>query len=216
MNGRLPDISIKMDTSADEFLNRLKKIALKTRNYKVKLENDIAYLPGQSILGLKRKKESLHNGLFGLIIVTTSSERANLEVAALRWEPDYPTYEIYVKTAKDFFKPLLQEYNKQYKSNRYLNIQSIKNTEPKLPHHANILFNKFVTCGNLWGNNNRSLHPSDWQRFYDFIKHCFGRRVKITEDDVERSLIASGFTDNYASHIANIFHHGIKLLKRCR
>jgi hypothetical protein len=216
MDDRLPDISIKMDTSPDEFLNRLKKIALKTRNFEIKSEKDIEYLIGQSILGLKPKEESIHRGLFGQIIVTESSERASIELRALRWNPDPPTYDIYVKTAKDIFEPLLREYNKQYKTNRYLNIQSKKDTEPKLPHHANKIFNRFVRCANLWGANIRNLHPRDWQRFYDFVKHCFARRVKITEDDVERLLIASGFSDNYASHIANIFHHGINLLKRCQ
>jgi len=210
MEDRLPDINIKVDTSPEEFINRIMQIASNKKELLVNLTRDHLGSEDMIFLNIELISEMVHNGLLGQIISDAKLQHiVNIEVRSRKWNPDPPTYEVYVKAAKTIFENLLKEYNKEYESKYRINIQTKNALEPKLPPKAHQVFRIFEVLA-----NKDCLHPLDWQRFYNFIHHCFSHKVKISEDDVYRLLVSAGFTEQKADHISDIFHHGIRILKR--
>ena len=64
--------------------------------------------------------------------------------------------------------------------------------------------------------NRQSLHPLDWERFYEFTYLCYRRRVKLTIWDVRELLENAGVADSYALEIALVYQHCRDLLKYVR
>jgi hypothetical protein len=131
-----------------------------------------------------------------------------VDITASRWNPDPPTYETYVQAARGLFDPLLRQYNRHHKASVRVRVQTRTQLEPKLPPQAQKLFTRFVKL-----SNKSALHPLDWRKFYDFVRHCHARNIKIGEEEVQRLLAAAGFSERYARYIATIFQHGVELLK---
>jgi hypothetical protein len=210
MEDLLPGITCKVDVPARTFLSRMEKIALQTKAFKVELHENIPGYEGFQSLAIEPKAKPVHKDLAGQMIVDPDlPERVvKVEISASRWNPDPPTYEAYAQAARGLFYPLLREYNKQHKDKVFMRLQTRAQLEPKLPTEAQKVFSKFVVCA-----NKSRLHPLDWGRFYDFVWHCHGHNVKLAEQDVQRLLVAAGFTEKKASHIADVFEHGLTLLK---
>ncbi|MFC1543326.1 hypothetical protein ACFL4K_02160 [Candidatus Neomarinimicrobiota bacterium] len=210
MKDRLPTISIKIDTTPDEFLRRFEGLARQIGQFVVELEHDPAGEGNVSTLHLKPMLITQHRGLAGRITtVPESQDRVTVEVRAAHWHPDPPTYQAYVTAARDIFKPLLHEYNLKYHSNRKLQIPSQAATEPNLPAMASRVFNRFVD-----GASKSALRNRDWQRFYHFIWHCAAHNIHVSRDDVHRLLVAAGFTIEHAADLADIFEHGRAMHRR--
>ena len=210
MKDRLPRMSIKIDTTPDEFLRRIETLALQIGEFVVESERDPAGDGKVTALHLKPILVTQHRELTGRIIaVPESPDRVTVEVYAARWLPDPPTYRAYVTAARDIFKPLLHQYNRKFHTNRKLQIQSKAATEPRLPALASQVFNRFVDEANKSALRNR-----DWQRFYHFIWHCAAYNVNLNRDDVHRLLVSAGFTIEPAADLADIFEHGRALHKR--
>jgi hypothetical protein len=57
------------------------------------------------------------------------------------------------------------------------------------------------------------LHPLDWKRFYFFIYSCSSRNIKTTPEDVKELLITPGFSEEVSDNLANVFWHGVSLLR---
>ncbi len=210
MKDRLPQISIKIDTSPDEFLRRIEELARQIGEYMVESEHEPA---GSGKLGILRLKPILltqHRELVvSLSVEQKSPDRVNVEVQAARWHPDPPTYRAYVTAARDIIKPLLHQYNLKHHTARKLQVQSREATEPHLPDMAGRLFDRFINLA-----HKSALRSRDWQRFYHFIWHCAVHNVHINREDVHRLLVNAGFTIEYSANLADIFEHGWALVKR--
>ncbi|UCH62263.1 MAG: hypothetical protein JSU77_10710 [Fidelibacterota bacterium] len=210
MKDRLPLMSIKIDTTPEEFLRRIEAMARQIGEFVVESERDLAGDGEVNALRLKPILVTHHRELTGrIIIIPASHDRVNVEVNAARWHPDPPTFRAYVTAAREIFKPLLHQYNLKFHSNRKLQIQSQAATEPRLPAIASQVFNRFVDRANKSALRNR-----DWQRFYHFIWHCAAYNINLNRDDVHRLLVNAGFTIEHAADLADIFEHGRALLKR--
>ncbi|MFB0516854.1 MAG: hypothetical protein ACETWG_09675 [Candidatus Neomarinimicrobiota bacterium] len=208
MKDRLPRISVRIDTTPVEFLRRIETLARQIGEYIVETERDMVDASQVTALKLKPILVSQHRELVGWIIPAPGkADRVALEVHAARWNPEPPTYKVYVATARDIFKPLLHQYNRKYRTNRKLQIQSQAATEPSLPLVALQVFNRFADRANKSALSNR-----DWQRFYHFIWHCTAHNVHIARDDVHRLLVHAGFSVEHAADLADIFEHGRALL----
>jgi hypothetical protein len=211
---RLPDIRIKADIPPPEFVRRMSTLAAQNKMYSTEYREEVFEFNGLSYLSLSLQKQSPHVELKGLLVSSPGPPaHVDIEVSATRWNPDPPTYEAYVQAARAIFDPLLRDYNRQHGARVRMCIQSRAQLEPKLPAGAQKLFTSFAGCA-----NKGSLHPLDWQRFYEFIRHCYRcslnrRSRRITEDDVQRLLVAAGFTEGYAKYIADVFQHGMQLLR---
>ena len=134
MRDKLPNISINIDVATKVFLDRLENIAFKSGEFDVRR---LSYEEGYQILSLRYRGMSPHSELFGQILTKPKvTGNVRVEVRATKWRPEPPTYEASVEAAQTIFKPLLQEYNKQYGSRRRLNIQAKADTEFKLSPKA--------------------------------------------------------------------------------
>ena len=210
MKDRLPLMSIKIDTTPEEFLRRIETLALQIGEFIVESERDPADDSKVIALHLKPILVTHHRELTGrIIVISDSQDRVTVEVHAARWYPDPPTYRAYVAAAREIFKPLLHQYNRKYHGNRKLQVQSQVATEPSLPAMASQVFDRFVDRANKSALRNR-----DWQRFYHFIWHCAAHNVNLNRDDVHRLLVSAGFTIDHAADLADIFEHGRALHKQ--
>lgn len=208
MRDKLPDIQIKINTSPQNFLEQMQQTAVETKKYDVEFHQDFL---GQSfdILDVRPLLSNLHVGLLGQFIkIPNKPSFIQVEIRAERWNPEPPTYKIYVETAKKIIKPLLQLYNSSFGTKYHLVIESAGCLQPQLPPRANQRFIEFVSLANT-----QILHPFDWERFYYFIYACSSRNIKITQEDVKELLLSSGFSDENSEELANIFWHGVSLLR---
>jgi hypothetical protein len=208
MKERLPQITIKIDTPAEEFLHRIETLAKEIGEYLAEAEWDVVDAAKVTALKIRPILVTHHRELMGWIIpIPGSDSRVGLEVRAARWHPDPPTYKVYVEAARSIFKPLMRHYNSKYNTSRKLQIQSRVATEPRLPLMASQVFDRFVE-----GANKSALRNRDWQRFYHFIWHCTAHNAIISRDDVHRLLMHAGFSIEHAADLADIFEHGRNLL----
>lgn len=76
-----------------------------------------------------------------------------------------------------------------------------------LPPVATEVFQRFAVCANT-----RVLHPLDWERFYDFVRHCAAYNVGVSVAGVRRLLVCVGFEGRYADSMAEVFEHSRRLL----
>ena len=210
MEDILPDIWVKSDTDPAIFLDRIQLIAEESERYKIDRITDLGNLiEGYQRVDLYPTFASEHQRLtLQFISDADSGANVRVEVRAHRWNPDPPTYEAYVQTAEQLVRPLLQEYNRQFKSRRRLSIQSKTAVEPRLPPSVSPLFETFVQCANT-----QMLHPNDWDRFYQFVKACHKRNVRLNETDLARLLNREGFDEDYARRIASVYDHGRGILR---
>jgi hypothetical protein len=212
MKDRLPRMTVKIDTTPDEFLRRVETIAMQIGEFVVEAERDPADTDKLTALNLKPILVTHHRVLMGRIVSDPASgKRVHLEVRALRWSPDPPTYRVYVEAARGIFKPLMHQYNQKYRTNRKLQIQSKEATEPHLPVMARQVFEEFIDRA-----SKSALRNPDWQRFYAFTWHCSAHNVHVSRDDVHRLLVNGGFSIEHAADLADIFEHGRNLLMHSR
>ena len=208
MKDRLPAISIKLDTTPGEFLQRMEALARELGEVIAEREERPEGPPEAAPLLLKPILLSPHRGLAGrLTPARGSASRIAAEVRAARWNPEPPTYAAYVAAARELFIPLLRQYNRKYHARLRLRIASRAATEPRLPPLSLELFNAFADPA-----NKSALRDRDWQRFYAFIGHITGHNVHLSRDDMHRLLVGAGFSVEHAADLADIFEHGRRLL----
>ena len=83
----------------------------------------------------------------------------------------------------------------------------------QLPGQTREKFESFLSAPRIWEQEINYLHTLDWQKFYKFIRHCHRHRVKISSTNVKELLIEAKFSRRFAKHLAEIFDHGIALLR---
>lgn len=202
MRDRLPLIKVQPDTTPMVFQERLEELAGAAGFGDPRRTTDNAIGARMCILTICVERHGLHRGLIGQAIVSANAPHVQIEARARRWTPDPVTYEVYVQTAKEIFKPLLKQYNRQYHATCRLSIQSQNDLTPKLPPMARKIFDTFVRHANT-----SMLHPLDWERFYRFVRFCHARRVKLSYDDLVLLLIENRFSEKYAMSIAEVYKH---------
>ena len=115
MKDRLPRMSIRIDTTPEEFLRRIKALALQIGEFIVESERDPAGGDQVATLRLKPILVTQHRELAGhIIVIPASPDRVTVEVHASHWQPDPPTYRAYAAAAREIFKPLLHQYNRKF------------------------------------------------------------------------------------------------------
>lgn len=210
MQDRLPNITIKPDVPPDQFLDRIRAVALELGEYDAQPGPPVPGLPSANRLVIIPLLITQHRGLTGVLTAAATAEgRVKVAPIAVRWNPDPPTYEVYVATAKDLFVPLIRHYNHTYHSNRRLHIPTRDATQPYLPNMAQTLFADFTTQA-----HKSTLRRADWQSLYGFIRHCHARRVHATRDDIHRLLVTAGFSLEHAAEIADVYEHGRGILQQ--
>jgi hypothetical protein len=206
MRDRLPNITINIDISVENFINRLEQLAIDSGKFEVR---KLSYGEERLLLNLRYQDPSPHKELSGQILeMRNTSKKVRVEIRVRRWQPDFPTYETYVEAAECIFKPLLQKYNIKYSSRRRLSIQSKADTTPKLPPKARQAFDYFLIQA-----NKNNLHPNDWENFYHFVWYCSSHNVSVSQEVMQELLIKEEFSEEDAAYLADIFSHGVAIAK---
>lgn len=222
----LPDISIKLDSTPKEFISRVEKLAQKL-GFKTELHNDCLGSFGYDILNIAQSEASyaigpiiqlINNGEHKIDekedfsvptkveVIKQNNQRIEIEARSTVWDPFQLSSEEYVKTAKELINPILREYNRIYKTNRRLKIQAKK--QYVIPEKAKNLLTKFAILA-----NKKSVHPLDWQRFYAFIFHSHKQNTNISQCMVFSFLKDTGFTNEKATFLSDIYFHCRELLE---
>ena len=79
---------------------------------------------------------------------------------------------------------------------------------PELPPKAAQLLVNFLNI-----SDGSLVHPNDSKRFYEFIRHCHARRVKLNEYRFKNILIRVGCSDTQAQELSKAYMHGRNLLR---
>lgn len=204
----LPSISIKVDIKPREFLDRLEQIAKRSDFVRVERIINVTGYEGWESLNLEPLILCPHKKLCGAIIVNPDSgSRVFIEMIAKQWQPDPPTYGIYVEAARLLFTPLIKAYNREYNALCRLCIQRESIKVPVLPPETAKRVTSFIVCA-----NKSALHPNDYKRFYQFIFFCHARHVKLSESYLKHLLVEGGFSVEKAEHLADIYYHGREIL----
>jgi len=81
----------------------------------------------------------------------------------------------------------------------------------ELPPKAAELLACFLTI-----SDGSMIHTNDSTRFYEFIRHCHAKRVRLTEETFNSILFRVGCPSKVSNKLAGIYGHGRNLLKvRC-
>jgi hypothetical protein len=201
MRDYLPPIHIKVTGPLRGFLVKMADIAERSGAFTVERHFDALWEKGFDVVNLFFTTPSSHHGLVGQLIVQPDArDAASIEIGAERWSLDEsPSYEIYCAVAKALIGPLLSTYNREMLTRYRMVIAAKKRIEPKLPPYSAQLFSQFTSLA-----NKSVLHPLDWQRFYTFVRNS-RMRNELPDEDMARLLIKQGFSEQYASHIAEVY-----------
>lgn len=196
----LPSIDIAVPGAPRPFLERIAKIAEASGSFKIERHYDALGTLGFDVLNLRYLKPSPHTKVGGQLIARSEIKgRIVVEMRAQAWCPDPLTYDSYCSAARSVIGPLLIAYNREVGTKHRLRIQNPRQLEAKLPPRSAQLFKTFAVLANT-----SSLHPLDWQRFYDFVR---ASRNQLYEEELSRLLVKEGFSRSYADRIAEIYSH---------
>jgi len=203
-----PRISVKVDVSPREFIDRFCLIAANADDLIVEKVEDFQGFEGFGSLNIRLKSNGQTEDIGGQVIASPDDEaRVAIEVIASRWNGDI-THDLYIQFARNLFGPLIQRYNIKHNTKLRLYIQPTKrNAEPKLPPKAKQLFERFVRLA-----NKRALHPLDWKRFYGFVRFCHAYHIKLQDSSLSRLLVLSGFSEKEAHYLADLYRHQREIL----
>lgn len=208
----LPDIWITVSEEPDVLIQEFEQIARSSTHIKEVQAEYNFYIQGLHILNVRPKHDSGQIGLYGQLLTTrvskTGQKRLDIEVRAEQWMPKPPSRETYVAEAKRIIAPILQKYNQQKKTRYRLFVQKSKeNTLPKLPEASKAKFDAFSLLA-----NKRTLHPLDWEHFYQFIRYSHARRLNLEATELAMLLRSSGFSQHQADKLSSIYEHGRGIL----
>ncbi len=196
----LPDIHIEVSEKPEFFLQRILEIAAGGNICSAQWCNEPYIETGARSLHLRLLSPSQHAEAQAKLLIRPSAvTQIQVELYAEEWAPDPPTRQTYCELAVLMLKPLVDADNHSTGFSYKLKIQPKPRSRPPFSSSVAERFERFATLA-----NKASLHPLDWERFYDFVRLS---RKEVPEGTVQRMLINNGFSADRADRIANIYHH---------
>ncbi len=91
MQDRLPNITIKPDVPSDQFLDRIRAVALELGEYDAQPGPPVPGVPVANRLVITPLLVTQHRGLTGVLTAAATAEgRIKVAPIAVRWNPDPP------------------------------------------------------------------------------------------------------------------------------
>jgi hypothetical protein len=204
----LPSIDIAIGVDPPLFLGRMAGLANASKLFRVGSQSGGAGDGSMSLVNLFWLGPSIHEEVIVQLIAHHDvGNRVAVELRALQWNPDPPTRSVYCALAEETVRPLLYIYNKSYGSRYRLRVQ--KPRKPyKLPPASETLFHRFTVTA-----NKSSLHVSDWNRFYAFVKDS---RIQAPEGVLLKLLLDEGFPAALANELDSLYQHLWAFKEHCR
>jgi hypothetical protein len=165
--------------------------------FDIELHQDTEGLQGVNFRLLEAHE---HQGLgFQLISERADLPRIEVELRALRWSPEPPTTDSYTTAARAMVSPMLAAYNRIHSTRYRLRIQKGTRRAFRLSARTAFLIDRFATLANT-----TSLHPRDWERFYQLV---YMSRQKIPETHLRSMLVRNGFSPEKAERLTDLYTH---------
>ena len=190
-----PYITINTKLDERDFIYRLNCITEKNSEVASKIYTINNIQDGEDSLEIIPKNTNGNKNLDLLVYnLNDCKEKVFIDLTAESWKIEPATYDLYSNEAKRILLPILKSYNKKYKVQLRLCIQSKNNLRVKLPKLANDFFLRFTK--KIYS---KKLHPTDLKRFYFFVLHCHSRNVKLKYNDLYRLLIENSIDEKLSS-----------------
>ncbi|MDH5651298.1 MAG: hypothetical protein OEZ39_05440 [Gammaproteobacteria bacterium] len=205
----LPDITIKINEPAYNFLSSMQKILQDDIQIsEVRTNWDVMGDGEFSIVAVMPKDQNGNTQLIGqLISKKKDAGRIEIEIRAQRWANDFPSQEEYAQYADNIFKPALNIYNRKNGTKCRLTIHKIRKKQIVLPPGAEKHFKLFTMYP-----ESGIAHPLERCRFHAFIKHCHRHGVKLNKYEFKMLLLKKGFNEKEAEKLSGIYVHGREIL----
>jgi|GEM_PF-1611677 len=195
----LPDIDIAITINGRIFLDRMSGYGEQSGRFIIERHFDAMGTAGFDVINFRCADPLAEFAIGGQLIMRPEHpSKVAIEMRASRWLPDPPSRASYSSAARDVFFPLLQAHNRQFGTRYRLRIAKVPSPFC-LPRHAAKLFSRFCVTANKSG-----LHPLDWQRFYDFVRHA---RTEVPEGTLRLLLMQTGFSAAEAARLSDIYQH---------
>lgn len=195
----LPEIDIAILDDPRVFMNRIAKVCADLGTFDIEKHFGCLGDPEFDIVNFRYKGRSQHVDLGGqLIRRPASTARVAVEMRAARWDPDPPTRDAYVASARLVFGPALTAYNRRYGRRYRFRVWNAQ-YGPKPSKRTLMLLDRFSVIA-----NQSSLHPLDWRRFYEFVRDS---RQELRFEVLESLLIERGFSKGKANQLAEVYAH---------
>lgn len=196
----LPDIDIAVRKDSQAVIAAMADLAESDSSLIVERHAEPLGREGWHIVNLRSLRLSVHEDSGGQLIVRPDrTGRILVEMRALRWQPDPPSRDVYIRAARDLFAPLLSAYNKVNGQRYRMRIARVQKPKSFLFQRTQTLLDHFALLA-----NQRSLHSLDWDRFYRFVKEC---HHELPMEAVRALLIEHGFSRDRADNLAQLYEH---------
>ncbi len=195
----LPDIDFAIALEPKTFLQDMARIGRETGVFDVEEHFDAVGQEGFHVVNFHHLKPTSHRGLGAQLISRADvTGRIIVEMRAERWQPDPPSREVYCEATRALIWPLMASYSKARGVRLRLRIE--KRYKGVIPTaRTEKLFQRFAILA-----NKSSLHPRDWQRFYELV--AVGRQ-EIPIGGLRSKLQSNGFSQERAEYLADIYDH---------
>ncbi len=196
----LPSVDIAVAENPLSVIIQITELAISDESYEVESHFDVMGEKGFHIVNFCFSALSNHEGLGGQLISRLDKpNRILIEMRAARWNPNPPTRQAYCEAARSIFSPLIKKYNRINGTRLRMRIENTKSNKRLLSPGTQKLFDRFTLLA-----NKRSLHPRDWERFYDFVA---ASRKHRSESEVRYLLTSAGFSEHAADRLSDIYCH---------
>lgn len=196
----LPDIDIAVGKDSRAVIAAMADLAESDSSLIIEQYAEPLGQEGWHIVNLRSLRPSAHEDVGGQLIVRPDrAGRILVEMRAMRWQPDPPSRDVYIRAARDLFAPLLSAYNKANGQRYRMRIARARKPEGRLSKRTQTLLDRFALLA-----NQRSFHPLDWDRFYRFVKES---RRELPMEAVHALLIERGFPGDRADNLAQLYEH---------
>jgi len=144
----LPEIDISISDDSRVFMNRMVDLCCKSDSFGIEKHFGCLTNSEWDIINFRYNGTTLHTDLGGQLIKRPDFKgRVIVEMRAARWDPDPPTRDAYIASAKHIFGSALTAYNRKY-GNRYrLRIRSAQ-WGPKPSENTLKLLDRFCVAAN--------------------------------------------------------------------
>lgn len=194
-----PQVRLRISEEPLQFLQRMDSMLREEDGLTVKSKLEMQGEHDHMSVGFRPEQHKIDR-LTGMFVYWPQEALVLRIEAIARWEPLFPSYDVYVQAIKDLFGERLRSYNRLHRHRYRLQIPTKQSTIPKLTPKLKEMFDSFANLA-----NKRGLHAFDWQRFYKIVVESYRKQPALNQDELRFHLCNAGFERDYADYLADAF-----------
>lgn len=192
---------LKITISGQQFLDRIKEIALGLDGYKISNEKAV---PGDgSMIELTRPEKGKEAIIIRLISLESSG--SSIDIRLMNAWSGTPFSE-YLAQVKGALSPLLKAYRRRFTGRVRINVPD-QPLATRRPTGARRILDAFGRVTNKYNPNS-----ADWSYFYEFVIYCHDQRVRLDGAELRELLLDAEFPASVVDDLVDAYDHGRKIL----